>query len=126
MKIIGGVVHSREYRGTDDTATWSVNGIALPESEQDKVTNAKPDSVPAEKFLMLGDHRNNSNDSHVWGFVPRANIVGKAIFVFWPPTRMALVDRLSHPPKVEVRSTERPRPTFGNARPENISVPARP
>jgi signal peptidase I len=124
MKIIGGVVHSREYRTPDDTGTWSVNGVALPESEQEQITRARPDAVPTGKYFMLGDHRNNSNDGHVWGFVPRANIVGKAIFVFWPPTRMALVDRLSNPPHVEVRNAEWP--AFGSAHSERVAFPARP
>ncbi len=44
---------------------------------------------------MLGDHRNNSNDGHMCGFVPRENVVGKAIFVFWPPSRLSLIDKLS-------------------------------
>jgi signal peptidase I len=126
MKIIGGVVYSREYTGPDDAGTWRINGVAVPEGEQDKITQATPQAVPSDKFFMLGDHRNNSNDGHVWGFVPRANIVGKAIFVFWPPTRMALVDRLSHPPHVEVRNARR-EPLFGgNPHSESIAFPARP
>jgi signal peptidase I len=97
MKIIGGVVYSREYYEPGKPGAWSIDGVPQPEGEQEKITLAKPEAVPSGKLFMLGDHRNNSNDGHVWGFVPRENVVGKAIFVFWPPNRLALVEKLSHP-----------------------------
>jgi hypothetical protein len=78
---------------------WCANHIQAPGSEQQRISSAPAEAVPQDKFLMLGDHRNNSNDSHVWGFVPRANIVGKAVCVFWPPTRVSLIDRLSFHPR---------------------------
>lgn len=43
-----------------------------------------PITVPQNDFFVLGDHRNASNDSRAWGFVPRKYIYGKAVFVFWP------------------------------------------
>jgi signal peptidase I len=100
MKIVDGVVYSREYQGPNQPGQWSRSNEAMPEADQDAITRATPGKVPRDHFLMLGDHRNNSNDGHVWGFVPRENIVGKAICVFWPPTRLGLVDQMStHPRK---------------------------
>ena len=41
-------------------------------------------NVPEENLFVLGDNRNPSADSHVWGFVPMENVIGKAFAVYWP------------------------------------------
>jgi signal peptidase I len=48
--------------------------------------------VPPDQYFVLGDHRNSSNDSRNWGFVPRNLIYGKAVFRYWPMSRLGLVD----------------------------------
>lgn len=52
--------------------------------------------VPDASLFVLGDNRNPSADSHVWGFVPFENVIGKAFAVYWPPGRI----RALHSPDI--------------------------
>ncbi len=51
-----------------------------------------PQIIPDDSYLVLGDNRNNSYDSHFWGYVPRRNIIGRAAVRFWPPSRLGELD----------------------------------
>jgi len=42
--------------------------------------------VPSGDYFVLGDNRNNSQDSHLWGMLPRRYIIGKAWISYWPPS----------------------------------------
>ena len=47
--------------------------------------------VPPGRYYMLGDNSSNSRDSRFWGFVPGENVIGKAVAIYWPPSRIGLV-----------------------------------
>lgn len=47
--------------------------------------------VPEDSFFVLGDNSASSQDSRYWGFVPRKNLVGKAMVIYWPLTRIRLI-----------------------------------
>jgi signal peptidase I len=47
-----------------------------------------PDRVPPDQYFVLGDNRNFSGDSHLWGFVPATDILGPGYKIYWPPDRV--------------------------------------
>jgi len=77
-----------------------VNGIALnepykihndpniyPYSVQNPRDNLGIFQVPKDHLFMLGDNRDQSLDSRYWGFVPKKNLRGKAVKIYWPRNR---------------------------------------
>ena len=47
--------------------------------------------VPKDNYFVLGDNSASSKDSRYWGFVPRDNILGEAIVIYWPPNRVRII-----------------------------------
>src|SRR5579859_6287145 len=72
--------------------TVIVDGVTLNETYVDPKNQGNPYAyknitnmlVPPDDFFVLGDNRGGSSDSRNWGFVPRANIIGRAALVYWP------------------------------------------
>jgi len=72
-----------------------VNGKSLaepyvPPSYLDR-QSYPPVRVEPGHYFVLGDHRDSSNDSRVWGTVEQRYIYGKAVFVYWPLSQMGFV-----------------------------------
>jgi signal peptidase I len=70
-----------------------LNGTPLQEGYIAEPPNyqMEPVRVPENQLFVMGDNRNNSNDSHVWGFLPKQNVIGHACFRFWPFSRIGRV-----------------------------------
>lgn len=64
-----------DYISSDVNSTWWVQMHHLVEQ--------KELVVPAGKYFVLGDNRDRSLDSRYWGFVPRENIIGRPLVIYW-------------------------------------------
>jgi len=78
-----------------DHGVVQVNGkplaeVYVPEEYRDSQSLA-PRHIGPNEYFVLGDHRSSSNDSRAWGTVPRQNIYGKAVFVYWPLDKLGRV-----------------------------------
>lgn len=47
--------------------------------------------VPKGCYFALGDNSANSRDSRYWGFIPKKNMIGKAVFLYWPLSRIRVI-----------------------------------
>lgn len=70
-----------------------IDGQALQEDyiAESPAYQLNPVQVPPETVFVMGDNRNNSNDSHIWGVLPNHQIIGRAVFRFWPLHRIGWV-----------------------------------
>ncbi|MDD5347838.1 MAG: signal peptidase I, partial [Candidatus Omnitrophica bacterium] len=64
-------------REGDPTCKYAIKGQKVP--------------VPADSYFVLGDNSGSSQDSRYWGFVPKENVLGKAIVIYWPLTRIRIL-----------------------------------
>lgn len=75
-----------------------VNGTALNEPYLNTTTNYALGSQTIEPghYFVLGDNRNNSSDSHAFGTIVNSAIVGRAWFVYWPPSNWGAVPHYTY------------------------------
>ncbi len=76
-------------------------GRRLPRRGYEFGVEGKPSVVPKNSFFVMGDSRDNSEDSRYWGFVPRELVIGRAMFVYWSCDRGAsngsMIGCITHP-----------------------------
>lgn len=70
-----------------------INGIPLKEpfTKEPPRLPYPATKIDKDKLLVMGDNRNNSDDSRFWGFLPLSRVEGKAVLIFWPPPRVGLL-----------------------------------
>jgi len=91
---VNGQIIQEDYIQDEPDYQWMPEDINVPER------------VPKDSYLVLGDNRNNSYDSHFWGYVPRERIIGRAVVRFWPPSRIGGVEEPTYPSSLDNNSTD--------------------
>ncbi len=84
IQIVDQVVYVRKAGAEGFTALLEPFAVHKdPKGVPDSLNNYGPIDVPKGSYFAMGDNRDDSLDSREWGFVPRENIIGRALMVYW-------------------------------------------
>jgi signal peptidase I len=87
MKLYQGQPLKADYANNQ----YLLDGTPIDKTEYDKDNQSPPGPVPAGHFFMMGDNRNDSEDSTFWGPLDGNRVVGKAEYIFWPLDRVRAI-----------------------------------
>ena len=88
MKIYGGQPLKHVYSQGDE---YRLAGQGIMASEYLAHAGLPTEPLPADHYLMMGDNRNDSSDGTQWGPLEAKRVVGRAQFIFWPPSRIGAI-----------------------------------
>ena len=94
LKMFDGKPLKRVHGVLDDPMYQNVcelQGEAISTANFEKDWAHPTEPLPAERFLMMGDNRNDSSDGTQWGTLAAGRVVGRAQYVFWPLSRLGVI-----------------------------------
>lgn len=94
LKIFNGKPLKRAHGILDDPVYRNacvLQGQAIPPADFKKDWSRLTEPLPAGRFLMMGDNRNDSSDGTQWGTLAARRVVGRAQCVFWPLPRLGAI-----------------------------------
>ena len=88
LKIYQGQSLKYDY---GDREGWSLSGQTISHARFSTLWADPTEPLPAARYMMMGDNRNDSKDSTVWGPLEARRVVGRAQFIFWPLPRFGVI-----------------------------------
>lgn len=75
----------------DGPGEFTLGDQPIAEETYDRDNLSPTGEIPAGQYFMMGDNRNDSKDSTVWGPLDAAGVIGRAQFIFWPLNRAGAI-----------------------------------